>query len=64
MAFDAAAALGLAAGVFLAISAQVLFLTDFLMAVLGVLAGTVFLGVFAGVFALAAKARKKTLGNL
>ena len=36
MAFDAAAALGLAAGVFLAISAQVLFLTDFFMAVLGV----------------------------
>ena len=64
MAFDAAAALGLAAGVFLAISAQVLFLTDFFMAVLGVLAGTVFLGVFAGVFALAAKERKKILRNL
>jgi hypothetical protein len=63
MAFDAAAALGLAAGVFLAISAHVLFLTDFLMAVLGVLAATVFLGVFVGVFALAAKERKKMLIN-
>ena len=44
-------AFGLAAGVFLAISAHVLFLTaDFLMAVLGVLVATIL-----GVFALAAE---------